>query len=289
MRKLTFLIIATFIATMGFAQEKLQNTSNLQSHTAETGNFNPKAVTGTLANCGERYGYFTSFEPAPVGIASRFEANQLTEYVGQYITKIGLYVGSTAGISSARIAVLGGTINSPVILTEQSFTPVVGTNEISFQTPYQIEAETPIMIAYEWVTTAGCNFHTDAGPAVTGGDLMSFTNGIEGSFLSVYNSLGASFNMNFYIYAIVEDEISNETNIIENQKSGISIFPNPGNNIVTIANAEGLNITVVNSLGQVVSNIENASANQTIDVSNFAKGTYFVKVNSEVLKLNIIK
>ncbi len=79
------------------------------------------------------------------------------------------------------------------------------------------------------------------------------------------------------------------TEIDENIASSIAVYPNPTNNIVTIANAEGQNITIVNSLGQVVANIENASANQTIDVSNFANGTYFVKVNAEVVKLNVVK
>ncbi len=79
------------------------------------------------------------------------------------------------------------------------------------------------------------------------------------------------------------------TSIDENIASAIAVYPNPSNNFVTITNAEGQNITIVNSLGQVVANIENATANQTIDISNFANGTYFVKVNAEVVKLNVVK
>ena len=59
--------------------------------------------------------------------------------------------------------------------------------------------------------------------------------------------------------------------------------------MVTVANAEGKDIVVINSLGQVVASIENAAENQTIDVSNFANGTYFVKVDAEVVKLNVVK
>ena len=57
----------------------------------------------------------------------------------------------------------------------------------------------------------------------------------------------------------------------------------------TVANAEGATIVVVNSLGQVVTTIENAASNQTIDVSSFANGTYFVKVNEEVVRINVVK
>ncbi len=79
------------------------------------------------------------------------------------------------------------------------------------------------------------------------------------------------------------------TTIDENIASEISVYPNPANDIFTVANAEGATIVVVNSLGQIVENIENANANQTIDAGNFANGTYFVKVNETVVKINIIK
>ena len=77
--------------------------------------------------------------------------------------------------------------------------------------------------------------------------------------------------------------------INENIANTIAVYPNPTNNMVTVANAEGKNIVVVNSLGQVVANIQNAAANQTIDVANFANGTYFVKVDAEVVKLNVVR
>ncbi len=71
------------------------------------------------------------------------------------------------------------------------------------------------------------------------------------------------------------------TDIEENIAESIAVYPNPTSSMVTIANAEGKDIIVVNSLGQVVASIENAAANQTIDVTNFANGTYFVKVDGE--------
>ena len=75
----------------------------------------------------------------------------------------------------------------------------------------------------------------------------------------------------------------------ENIAEAIEVYPNPTSSMVTIANAEGKDIVVINSLGQVVASIENAAANQTIDVSSFANGTYFVKVDAEVVKLNVVK
>ena len=108
---------------------------------------------------------------------------------------------------------------------------------------------------------------------------------------------------NFNVCLVVEytgagDDIDNNTTCIavtrptsveENVAEAVSVYPNPANDMFTVANAEGATIVVVNSLGQVVANIENAASNQTIDASSFANGTYFVKVNESVIKINVVK
>lgn len=81
----------------------------------------------------------------------------------------------------------------------------------------------------------------------------------------------------------------NVSSVEENIAEAVSVYPNPANDMFTVANAEGATIVVVNSLGQVVASIENAASNQTIDASNFANGTYFVKVNESVVKINVVK
>ena len=79
------------------------------------------------------------------------------------------------------------------------------------------------------------------------------------------------------------------TKIDSNITTAILVYPNPANNVITVANAENENIVVLNMLGEVVANISNATSNQTIDISNLSNGTYFVRVNSEVVKINVIK
>jgi hypothetical protein len=73
----------------------------------------------------------------------------------------------------------------------------------------------------------------------------------------------------------------------------ISIYPNPSTGIVNINNVEGARIEVLNMVGQVVKTIENAAAINSIDLSNNANGTYFVRVvNGNVVsttKINILK
>ena len=84
-------------------------------------------------------------------------------------------------------------------------------------------------------------------------------------------------------------EISFCTLVEENAENAISIYPNPASNMITIANAENATIEIVNALGQVVSVKENISNSEVVDLSNFANGTYFVKVNGNVIKVNIVK
>ena len=91
-------------------------------------------------------------------------------------------------------------------------------------------------------------------------------------------------------YFIVDDfSFTGTVDVNENIANTIAVYPNPTSSMVTIANAEGKDIVVVNALGQVVASIENAAANQTINVANFANGTYFVKVNESVVKINVVK
>ena len=113
--------------------------------------------------------------------------------------------------------------------------------------------------------------------------------GITGTFnvcLTVtYTGVDNNSNNNQACIAITRGPVAVEENIAD----AVSVYPNPANDMFTVANAEGATIVVVNSLGQVVASIENAASNQTIDASNFANGTYFVKVNESVIKINVVK
>ncbi len=79
------------------------------------------------------------------------------------------------------------------------------------------------------------------------------------------------------------------SSIEDDMYNSVNIYPNPANSMITIANAENANIVIMNIIGEVVTVINSASSNQTIDVSNYAAGTYFVKVNSKTVKFNVVK
>ena len=58
----------------------------------------------------------------------------------------------------------------------------------------------------------------------------------------------------------------------------VNVYPNPATTVINIDNAEGSQISLFDINGRMISNIESASANQTIDASNLAKGMYIVRI-----------
>lgn len=65
---------------------------------------------------------------------------------------------------------------------------------------------------------------------------------------------------------------------ISEAENEVNVYPNPATTVINIDNAEGAQVSVFDINGRMISNIESASANQTIDASNFAKGMYIVRI-----------
>ena len=68
------------------------------------------------------------------------------------------------------------------------------------------------------------------------------------------------------------------TDINEVAEGEVNVYPNPATTVINIDNAEGAQVSVFDINGRMISNVESASANQTIDASNFAKGMYIVRI-----------
>jgi carboxyl-terminal processing protease len=61
------------------------------------------------------------------------------------------------------------------------------------------------------------------------------------------------------------------------QQPGFKLYPNPGNNIVTVTNnQEWLSLKIYNDFGSLVMNRIIESSNETMDIGAFADGIYFV-------------
>lgn len=69
-----------------------------------------------------------------------------------------------------------------------------------------------------------------------------------------------------------------ETEGVAEQTNTLSVSPNPASTTITVENAAGSQIFVYNIAGQEVMSVENAEANETLNVSNLNAGLYIVRV-----------
>ena len=81
--------------------------------------------------------------------------------------------------------------------------------------------------------------------------------------------------------------------IPEIEKETIKVYPNPAiNNLsLEVAGAENMSVFIYNSQGQQIYYGEWTDNSQTIDVSNFDRGLYVVKVinNGEMITTRVLK
>ena len=72
-------------------------------------------------------------------------------------------------------------------------------------------------------------------------------------------------------------------NVGDNDFATIALYPNPTSDVLTISNIENATIEIYNLLGQVMTTKTNSSNQETIDVSGYRSGTYFIKISNQEL------
>jgi hypothetical protein len=96
-----------------------------------------------------------------------------------------------------------------------------------------------------------------------------------------------------FIFMVDDIVIDEGVNVSDAEVKEISIYPNPANDVVNIANAENAKISIVNMLGQRVISQTANSDRETINVSDLSNGTYIIRIEdgNEVItqKLNVVK
>ena len=110
-------------------------------------------------------------------------------------------------------------------------------------------------------------------------DFFSFVN------VHIFNASNnelASFNVGISPGTIVFDVRPLSAGINDLTKS-ISVYPNPTNEIVTVSNTNGAEITILDLSGKTLIN----SSSNEINVSNLSAGTYFVSSNG--IKTKFVK
>lgn len=84
----------------------------------------------------------------------------------------------------------------------------------------------------------------------------------------------------FYITRDTTATIDACVGMDENSSNNFRIFPNPANNVLNVVDAENATIEIFSMVGSKVKRIENASKNESIDMSNLSEGSYFVRITN---------
>lgn len=86
---------------------------------------------------------------------------------------------------------------------------------------------------------------------------------------------GAEWNINWFEGAAAS--ITNENELDLNNKV-IKYYPNPSKGQITIENAEKSNVKIIDFIGSQMLSINVESNNENIDLTNLAKGAYFIQI-----------
>jgi hypothetical protein len=99
----------------------------------------------------------------------------------------------------------------------------------------------------------------------------------------------ASGSVQYYRLKIVDKNgrfvYSNIIHFVNNAAIGLTAFPNPVKNIVTIVSGKKQEAVITNAAGQLIRSLALNSGSQTIDCSRLAAGVYFIKTDGQVMKL----
>lgn len=166
----------------------------------------------------------------------------------------------------------------------------------NFTVTPQIKNQTGNYIAdkVNWVFFSGEYIASGGEKYITIGN---FSNDANTSFINVAG--GGDINNDYYGYYLIDDvcvstsaETCGITGLEENSLINISIFPNPSNGITEIHSDNIMEeITILSSNGESIEEILQFSNNVKIDLSNYSKGLYYVKVKiggNEIFKKLII-
>ena len=138
----------------------------------------------------------------------------------------------------------------------------------------------------EWHHVMMAMLPTSAGTTVSFTDGTAYTNtftkDMTGTFVEEMSDLTAVI--------FIQDDVTKEiyqsktfgypSQINENSFGSLLIYPNPSTDIVNIINAENSNIQMYDVFGKLVASDKVINNNYSLNVSEFAKGTYVLKITN---------
>ena len=210
---------------------------------------------------------------------SMFPASMLAEFAGGTITAA-LYLdggdAQFAGTYEVRIYV-GGDSEAGTLMSSQTF-EIAGTEAtagyvtILLDAPVEITGDENIWVMY----------YQDGSvqyPAIGMTDILNDPNDrwifVDGYGWLDLATVGGS-GWTWMTWAFVDG-----VDVIGENTQEVNVYPNPTSNFVTVQ-ANGMNhITVLNTIGQVVYDVDVDGSIQSLDMSQYGAGVYMVRVATE--------
>ena len=108
-----------------------------------------------------------------------------------------------------------------------------------------------------------------------------------------YSGLDPDPNNNIDCIVLTDQPLDDGDGVQNHSAQNLTVSPNPASTTISVENAAGAEISIYNVAGQKVMSIENADANETINISSLSEGVYVVRMvnGNEVAtsKLNIVR
>ncbi len=159
---------------------------------------------------------------------------------------------------------------------------------LNLTAPYTLQAETDYLVGISQNFDDASGIDNYIGAHDYNNWAMNYYSAftINNGSLARYSNLDVPYILMHIQPTAVENVTANNNNL--------NVYPNPTNGTVHVDGVvAGSTVVVYNMVGAVVANIENASENNTIDLSSLEEGTYMVKViNNDqvsVKKVNLVK
>lgn len=133
---------------------------------------------------------------------------------------------------------------------------------------YSIDSETPV--------------YTDTKDSIV---FAGLSNGAHAVTVELVGMDSASFTP--AVSDVINFSVASSSDIQDNEEAGVTVYPNPAQDVITIEGQQGETVTFYSLVGAVVKSTVLTSDFVTLDVSNLPSGSYLVQVGAEVVKVQI--